>query len=80
MSVEIIFRAIVIGDGASGKSRMGEETGDDGGSNDGGVVGGDFRNLYEPGFSFYEDVKSDRVEAGDHGIGFPMAELSTLVN
>ena len=78
--MEIIFWAIIVGDGAANCGRVIEETGNDGGSNDGGIVGRNLRDFHEAGLSLKKNMKSGRILAGDHGIGFPMAELSALVD
>ncbi len=80
MGVEMIFRSIVVGDGTAGESWMIKEFGNNGGSSGGGVIGRNFLDFKEAGFALKENLKGSGVIAGDHGIGFLMAELRALVD
>ena len=52
VGMEIIFQAIVVGDGAVSKGRMIEESRNDGGSDGSGIISRDFRNFDKTGLTF----------------------------
>ena len=78
--MEIILRAVIVGDGTTSKNGMVKKSGDNGRSNDGGIIGGDFRDFNKRRFSFKKNMECRGVLAGDHGVGFPMTELRALID